>query len=287
MKRFFKKKKYWFLFLAALFAALIVLYHDISKYDGKLHITFFDIGQGDSALLQYQDFSLLVDGGPGNYLSSRIGKRLPFFDRELDLVVATHPQEDHFFGLVKVTESIKVERVLVSQKESENQKYNEWIEWLERKKIPVLFAYDVDKIQVDNMFSVKVLYPKEESDVVNTKNANNSCVVLLVSFGDTDILFTCDIEEPTEKLLLEKYGKKLDVEILKTAHHGSDTSSNKDFLQILTPETAIISVGKNNRYGHPSRRVLNRLEQMGVKIFRTDVDGDVELVSDGKKYEVK
>lgn len=261
-------------------------------FPSRLEVVFLDVGQGDSVFLRTPGGkTVLIDGG--GYAGSRSeGSNMgdyavvPFLlDRgvySLDAVIATHAHDDHVQGLTAVLESMKVGCFIIPGAWKEEMV--PLIDISSRRTIPVKYCGRGDVIVLDKKTCLKVLNPGSYCEK-ESMSLNNSSLVLKLCYGNTSILLTGDIEQETEDTLL-KTGADMKALVLKVAHHGSDTSSTGVFLKNVRPAAAVVSVGANN-FGHPSTLVLERLESMGVRVFRTDVDGAVILRSDGKRIEIK
>lgn len=259
---------------------------------GKLQVNFFSVGQGDSALIRLPTGEdILIDGGPNNDVLEKLGTRLPFFDRKIELVVLTHPHMDHVFGLIEVLKRYEVDKILTTNAENPAEFFKEWKKVLEDKHIPIEIADRGDKFRLGDV-EFEVLWPIDGSIVVkDDKKFNGNSVVFNLKYGEHEILFTGDITCDAEEDML-KLGKiwKTDekgFEILKVPHHGSKTSSCNNFLKALNPDEAIVSVGQNNRYNLPSPYAIERLQNFTKKLWRTDEEGDAGFVCDEIECEIK
>lgn len=262
------------LFWLSLFLVLLCLFL-FNLPDNNLHLVFCDVGQGDATLIVYKQNQILVDGGPDQKVLSCLSQNLPFYDRRIEMVVLTHPEEDHFFGLIDVLKRYDVRYFVSNGIKKSSASFAELEKIKEEKKVLSVLVKTGDQIKIGLLF-FSVLWP--EKDYIQTKELNDSTVVLKLSFGDFEALLTGDISEKVENLLnLDK------VEVLKVAHHGSKFSTSTAFLNLVKPYLAVISVGEN-RFGHPTAEVLERLKQAGAKILRTDQIGTIEIVSDGRQW---
>lgn len=259
---------------------------------GKLQVFFFNIGQGDSSLIRLPTGEdILIDGGPNNRVLEKLGMRLPFFDRKIELVILTHPHADHIFGFLETFERYEIGKVLMTDAENSTDFFKEFVRVLEEKNIPVEIADRGDKFNFGDA-EIEILWPINGMEVPDAeKKFNENSIVFNLKYGDNEFLFTGDATCETEEDIL-KLGDiwKTDeagFEILKVPHHGSKTSSCESFLAELKPDAAIISVGKDNRYNLPAAGTVKRLESFVTQLFRTDEDGDVEFVCDEMACEVK
>ncbi|MBI3577370.1 hypothetical protein HY086_05020 [Candidatus Gottesmanbacteria bacterium] len=278
--------------------------------DGKLHIFFCDVGQGDGAYIRFADGrDMVVDGGPDDKILGCLGRHMPFWDRHINLVVMTHPQKDHFMGLVSVLDRYGVDYFVRSDVNNNTESYAKLLEVVKRRNVPVKFITRGEHIDVGPS-SLSLLWPSSEQiakgktiraplaglqGVPLQKNVlgssvvgdlNDYCLVFFLRYGSFDALFTGDADSRVEQNYV---GAKLaddTLEVLKVPHHGSRTGMTEEFVQWLHPKLAVISVGKNT-YGHPSPESIKKLVDVGSRVLRTDQEGDIEVVSDGRGWEVK
>ena len=229
---------------------------------------FLSVGQGDSEVVIFRNGAvMLVDGGPPNGRAVReVGKILPFFKRSVDLVLVTHPEEDHFGGLIELLKRYKVGIVVTNGDENDTESYFEFTKILEEKNIKTIMVSEGDRIKQGDI-SFSVLWPNR----VRSEKPNENALVLLGEYGEYRSLLASDIPDSVEKEIIAKVSP---LALLKVPHHGSKYSSSQDFLFALNPAVAVIEVGENN-YGHPSPDTLSRLASVGAQILRTDRDGTV------------
>jgi competence protein ComEC len=251
--------------------------------DNQLHLVFCDVGQGDAILIIYGSTQILVDGGPNQSVLNCLSNHLPFWDREIEMVVATHPEADHITGLIDVIERYNVKYFVVNSGGKDTATFEEFQKAVLAEKAEIHFPQAGDIIKLKSL-RLAVLWPRFQEKVLGAttieKDVNDTSIVFQLSYKDFDVLLTGDISSKIESLLdLEN------VEVLKVAHHGSKYSTSEEFLEESKPELAIISVGKN-RFGHPTGEVLNKLRELGIAILRTD-EGEIEVVSDGKQWIIK
>lgn len=274
-------------FLIALFFIWQIVFAGFGS--GFLEAHFFDVGQGDAIFIEGPGgFQILVDGGPGSQILEKLGQEMDYFDRHIDVVVATHPDKDHINGLIDVLKYYDVDEVWMIDVGKDTSTYQEFMRVLEASEAGIKMVKRGDKFIFNNL-QIDVLNPPKED--VDFKNINNSSIVMRIAYGDVSFLLTGDMEKPVEKKLLQYFGSPtseiLDVDILKVGHHGSGSSSSEKFIQVISPELAIIQVGEDNPYHHPSYKVIERLEDLGVATLRNDFHGDIEIVSDGNFYSVE
>jgi competence protein ComEC len=237
-------------------------------------IVFFDVGQGDAILIQQDDFQILVDGGPDDRILYELAKKMPKNDKTIEVVVLTHPHEDHIRGLMNVLEGYVVERLLLNRVESENKAYRYMLENYEEILMEVVKG---DTVQYKDILAT-VLFPFDEEREVYA-NLNNESVVLLVEVYDYGVLLMGDGEVELEQRLLENLEVE-NIHILKAGHHCSKTSSSEMFLRKVNPTTAICSCGRGNRFGHPHYETLQKFEMLNVQYLITYMEGNIVIKFD-------
>jgi competence protein ComEC len=273
--------------LGALVAVLLAV-TVATRPDGLLHVTVLDIGQGDAILVEAPGgATMLVDGGPDPELTlRRLGANLPFFARSIDVLILTHPHQDHVAGLVEVLDRFRVGAVLHAGIGYENPSFDRLLADASAARIPVALARAGHVVALDGSTSVQVLYPTgaDAAAPLPEDDINNGSVVVRLTFGGFTALLTGDAEAPVEATLSSR-GLLAPVDLLKVGHHGSTSSSTAAFLAAIVPGVAAISVGVDNEYGHPAPETLAALA--GSDVHRTDLDGDIEVVTDGRTYRVR
>ena len=252
----------------------------------NLKIYFIDVGQGDSCLIiTPQNKKILIDGGEGNSEKYDKGKNVVFpylLDRrinKIDYLVISHFDNDHVGGLIYIIENLKVDKILLGIQTEENYQLNKVLELSKEKNIEIVVLDSGDRIDIEKDVYINILWPDKEK-IINENKLNNNSLVFKFIYKNFSILFTGDIESIAEKEILEKYKTNFEIlksNVLKVAHHGSKTSSNLEFLEKVKPQIALIGVGKDNNFGHPNINVLERLENMNTKIYRTDLSGEIEI----------
>ena len=264
--------------------------------DGKLHIVFCDVGQGDGAYVRFPDGrDMVVDGGPNDKILGCLGKYMPFWDREIDIVVLTHPQKDHMQGLLSILERYDVGYFVHSDIVNATEGFAKLRDILNTKKIAERLVTRGERIAIGEA-TLSVIWPSadqiammnpELSNVLSASSVdlNDGSVVFWLRHGSFDTLFTGDADNRVNGSFIGSPLADDSIELLKVPHHGSKTGMTEQFLAWLKPKMAIISVGKNS-YGHPTREVLELLARYNSVIHRTDESGDIEVVSDGKTWEV-
>ena len=274
-----------------LVVAMLTSVAAVSMPDDKLHVSFLDVGQGDAILIQApagQD--ILIDGGPSpQAIGLALGQKMPFWDRTIDLVVLTHPQADHISGLVEVLKRYRVGQVLYPDLDCESPICDQWHKLIQEKGVRYTIAQAGQQIDLGEGVVIEVLNPRLPLLSNTQSDINNNAVVLRVSLGDVSFLLTSDIMWEAElELVTRRAG--LNSTVLKVAHHGSDTSTTAEFLAVVDCQLAVISVGKDNLFGHPSATVTGRLtEKLGREniYLTTDEHGTVEFITNGERLWVK
>ncbi len=242
----------------------------------RLKVHFIDVGQGDSTLFEFSDGrTLLIDAGE-NEMGDVVCEYLQKQNIEkIDYLVGTHPHSDHIGGLDNVIESFNVGVLYLPDKPHDTKTFKEVIEAAEERNVEARIAKKGVKVIDEEDLTIKFLSPVSES----YEELNNYSTVMSVEFDEVSFLVTGDAEYVVEKEIM---GDLFPHDVLKVSHHGSNTSSTANFLKKVSPKYAVVSVGEGNMYGHPHNQVLNRLERFGAEIYRTDINGSITLISDGK-----
>lgn len=280
------KKYFKYGFLASLFGITILVWYAVSAEtrDG-LTVAFLDIGQGDATFIQTENGNqILIDGGPNRKVLSELSKIMPFYDRSIDAIIATHPDSDHIGGMPDVLNKYDVDFFIEPGAESTNAVGKELEKIVEEKKIKKVLARRGMKLTLSDNGYLLILFPDRD---VSRMDTNDTSIVAKLVYGNTSFLFTGDSSQKIEKYLVSIDKENLDVDVLKTGHHGSKTSTSDALLGYVSPQYAVISAGKNNKYGHPHKEILEKLNRFGVKILRTDTNGAVLIKSGGEKLEIR
>lgn len=266
---------------------------------GILTVAFLDVGQGDAIFIEAPGGNqLLIDGGPGRGVLRELSKVMPFYDRSLDVVLATHPDADHISGLPDVLDKYEVGLFLESGVEGESAVFAGLNSQIQRFAIKKLEARRGMVVDLGQGASLEILFPDRDPSGMET---NTASIVARLVYGENEFLLTGDSPSPIENYLISLEGEKcqgstltvqglhlncLQSDVLKAGHHGSKTSTGAEFLAEVSPQYVVISAGKDNRYGHPSPEVLEILNNFGAQILRTDQNGRIIFKSDGADLKI-
>lgn len=302
-----------YILLSLIASVLLVFLAAFSLADGKLHIVFCDVGQGDAALIYRGSTQILIDGGPDNSVLSCLSRHMPFWDRKLEIVTMTHPQEDHYGGLIDVVRRYDIGLFAAPGVDNDTAGFRTLEREIEDKRVKVMSLASGDILR-NGMLQIETIWPSgewlagdegyggnkgDEGKVLGlfttARDLNEFSLVQKISYGGFDALFTGDIEPPVTDIVAGDLpafagsygGVKEAVEVLKVPHHGSKNGLTRGLLEATRPKIAVISVGKKNRYGHPHKEALRIIGEMGdIRVLRTDLDGEVEIVTDGKNWKL-
>ncbi|WP_434293542.1 ComEC/Rec2 family competence protein [Clostridium botulinum] len=250
---------------------------DASNKSNELKVHYIDVGQGDSILVQTKDKNILIDAGTRKSSDSLISYLKKQHIKKLDYVIATHPHEDHIGGMPKVIEEFEISNFYAPKKTANTKIFKDMILQLKKKNLKINVAKKGISLDLSNNSSLDFLAPVKD----NYENTNDSSAVVKLTHGNTKFLFTGDAEKTSEKDILNS-NEDLSSNVLKVGHHGSHSSSSKEFLDKINPKIAIISCGKNNDYGHPHKETMKELNKRNIEVYRTDIDGNIVLTSDGE-----
>lgn len=246
-----------------------------AEITSPFEVFFLDVGQGDCALVCCEGHAMLIDGGSAGQ-SQRIYSFLETHGiNHLDYIVASHADADHVGGLAAALNYATTDTALCTVTSHDTRAFNSFVKYLDRQGVSITVPDAGDTFSLGSA-SFTVIAPK-----AGEVYSDNTSLIIRVEYGETSFLFTGDAEYPDEQFAMDS-GSVLKSTVLKLAHHGSSSSSSDDFLAAVKPEYAVISVGADNSYGHPTERVLSRLQAKGVALLRTDLQGDIHCVSDGK-----
>ncbi len=259
--------------MGAILGAALIISPAFLRCDNRLKISFLDVGQGDSVLIKTPGGQvILIDGGPDNKVLWELGESLPFYRRRIDFLVLSHYHDDHLVGLIEVIKRHRVGTLIYSGKDADSLLIAELLEVVSQNKV-ALRALDG---QARLSFGVDCFLNLLNPDILGIKEDPNNSLVSRLDCNGRRLLSSGDNNEAVEKALLGS-GWPLEADIFKASHHGSDTSNSLDFLERIDPRLVVIPVGRDNRFGHPSPGILERIEDFGIRIKRTDQDGRVVI----------
>lgn len=292
---------------------IALLFTSTRETTGLFKVVFCSVGQGDAIFIKTPSGAdILVDGGPDERVLSCLSENMPFWDRDLDLVIVSHAQADHIGGLISVLKQYKIGKLIIGPETAETPEYRELAKIVVEKNIAVTNPYSGQEINFNDGLLAKILWPEKNwlsynlrtkegkilgistlekdtglfgKEIYYSDDLNKVCTLVLFTYGKFSVLLTGDADESIQPLILQKnnLGK---VTVLKVPHHGSKKALLEQFLQAVKPDLAVISVGKNS-FGHPAQEIIKRLADLQISLLRTDLDGEIKIVSDGEMWEVK
>lgn len=249
-----------------------------AKVEENLSVSFIDVGQADSILIRNGNYNMLIDAG-----NNEDGEKLVNYFKSLGIeeftyVFATHPHEDHIGGMDDIINNFKIDNYYMSNKLSTTKTFMDVLDALDGRNLKYTVPNKGDTLKLGDA-NIKVIYPGDDKS-----NINDSSIVLKITYGKNSFLLTGDATSNVERKI---YNEDIKSDVLKVAHHGSTYSSTDEFLDSVGAKYAVISVGKNNTYNHPSNRTLDKLNKRNIKVYRTDLDGTITFTSDGENLSVQ
>lgn len=290
--------KYFYLTLTSLlFLGGLFFYQNASFNDGKLHLVVCNVGQGDAIFIRTPNGSdILIDGGPDDSVLNCLSSHMPFWDRTIELMVLSHPHTDHLNGLITVLKRYTVIHYVTENVETQTSSFKRLQAALADQHLTAKNIFSGDRIDFADKTNILTLWPTREwLDTLKLQDSkklekegssldvNGFCLIQLLSYGDFKVLLTGDSGLIAESKAILGLGK---IDVLKVSHHGSKYGTNDSFLSQISPTLAVISVGAKNNYGHPADQVLSLLKKHGIKYLRTDKDGEIEIVTNGKTFSI-
>lgn len=271
--------------LVVLICLNIFVYFCQSPAKKDLRVTFLDVGQGDAVLVEAPNGNtLLYDAGPGTVILPKLGEELGFLGRTIDVAVSSHPDADHIGGFPEVIRRYHIDLMLVSGASSSNPIDEEAERAITETGVHRFVAHQGQRINLGGGVVADVLYPAGDTSHMET---NDASIVLRIAYGKTSFLLTGDLPSNFEQVIAGQYGDQASSTVLKLGHHGSRTSSDPLFLRAIHPEFVVVSAGKENRYGHPHKEVVAEVAQLGIPLYRTDLQGNITFLSDGTQVNVE
>jgi len=288
-------KKYLIISLClVLFLLGFSLYQAIVFNDGKLHVTICDVGQGDAVVMRTPDQRvILFDGGPDKKVLGCLNRAMPYWERHIDLMILSHPHADHLNGLVDVLRVYSVRQFATEELDNTSDGYKALEQAVKKEGLVWQILYQGDRIKISHDISLNVIWPTRE--YISTITGDGAVVYeevssleLLLSYKDFRLLLTGDSQHEHLEEALRMYPAELsNITVLQEPHHGSRTGITPEIIQAFSPQLVTISVGAKNTYGHPASNVISILQDAGVLVVRTDKEGDLKLITDGKSYNLK
>lgn len=264
---------------------IVVWVRVFQQRTGPLKVYFLDIDQGDAILVETPaKHQMLIDGGKNKKVIAELGKILPFGDKDIDIVVATHPDADHIGGLPEVVSRYDVGLFIEPGVLSDNSIDDELHRRVEAENIPKILARRGMVVNFGDGVRLKILFPNQD---VSHWETNDASIVAKLTYGEKSFLLTGDSTKRAEGILLNLDSQILKSTVLKVGHHGSKNSTSLTYAQAVSPEYGVISAGANNTYGHPHKEVLGILAQVGAKILSTIDSGTIEFETDGETLRLK
>lgn len=251
-----------------------------NSHSQYLQVHFLDVGQGDSALIETPSgVQVLIDGGADGRVLSKLSRQMSFFDKDIDIVVGTHPDKDHIGGLIDVLKRYTAHTILTTENKGDTGTYALYNKLKKAEGAEVLNVRRGQVFTLDASTTLRVLFP--DSDPTDMES-NTSSIVLQLTYGSSTFMFTGDSPKNIEEYLVHVEGSGLKSDVLKLGHHGSRTSSSEVYIDTVQPKFAIISAGKNNKYGHPHVEVTDMLFNKHIPMLETSKEGTITMLSDGK-----
>ncbi len=269
-----KAKKIIFYFYLTIGSVILFLFFTVYfEYKSpSFGFYVFDVGQGDSILIRTPNrYNILIDGGSDNKVVYKLGEYLPFYERQIDLMILTHPHADHIIGLVEVLNRYKVKKIFTTGVLYSSSDYFAWLDKIREKNIPLEIIDQQRIFSLNDGVELEIFFPNLSLESKKINNLNNASIVFKLIYRDIKILLAGDYEDEES---LVKTSLDLSADILKVGHHGSDTANSYDFLKAVNPNKAVISCGENNKFGHPHKATVDSLKSLRAEIFQTNLSGD-------------
>jgi len=258
-----------------------------SVSDENLHVYFLDVGQGDSIYVRYKNIDVIVDGGQDNSALYEIGNYRPFYDQKIEYVIISHTHDDHIVGLLEVLRRYEIGTIYMTDALADTDAYAQLQKIITEKNIATKIISSKQCENIDKYYDICFLYPTSSYKDIKIDNLNNTSIVAQLKFGAFKVILPGDLETYKQTIVAEENGLTLKSDILKAAHHGSSNGLNDQFMKLVSPELIIFSVGVDNKFGHPSQKYLDYVNNTGVKYLRTDEKGTIEIVSNGINFWIK
>lgn len=291
------RKFFYLLVLSLILLGGLFFYQSLKFNDGKLHLVICNVGQGDGVFIRTAEGNdILIDGGPDDSILNCLSNHMPFWDRKIEVVILTHPHADHLTGLISVLKRYQVMHYATENVKNNTVSYKRLQDTLADKKLTAKYLFAGDRIDFTDKTSFLTLWPDrvwfENQKLQDNQNSakdnisldvNGFSVIELLSYKNFKALLTGDAGVLVEDRIAKEAGR---VDVLKVPHHGSKTGMSDYFLTQTSPSLGVISAGAKNKYGHPSPEALTLLKNHTIQYFRTDKNGEIEIVTDGDGFKI-
>ena len=255
---------------------IVCWFYLYKKHQAGDQISFLNVGQGAATLIQLNHSQqVLIDGGPDEQVLSQLNQLMPPLDRQIELIILTHPHADHLDGILAILKNYQVKNIIHNPVDCQENDCQQFLSLLAKNNIPQFFAHPGLHVKQSKL-KIKFFYPATKlQNQTTTTEFNDTSVVLQIKSQNQSVLITGDLPATIEKKLVNSYSTQLISNILAIGHHGSKYSSDPVFLETVQPQTAIISVGQDNKFNHPHPETLEKLNKHNIKTLRTDIDGTI------------
>jgi competence protein ComEC len=261
--------------------------------NGDLHVSMLDVGQADATLIQYKGKTMLIDTGDPDHRDTLVKDLKDRNIKEIDTIIITHPHGDHLGGMAALFKTFTIHQIYDNGQASNTAMYRNYLKNIKAKHIQYQVLKKGDVITLGDDISFTVLAPSEpyfpggtDKNMAKNSVTNNNSIVCKMQYKDFSILFSGDAEHEAEQRIIKDYKGQLHADVLKVGHHGSKTASSLAYVQVIAPEAATISCAAGNEYKFPHKQPLDNLAKVSAKVYRTDQDGTISIVSDGKTYSI-
>lgn len=254
-----------------------------TNVNGSIEVSYLNVGQGDAAYIRVNDKDILIDAGPRSDADKLLSQLKEKNIDDFEIVIATHPHEDHIGGMTKVFENYEVESFYMPKATNNTKTFENMVKAVKNEGIKTQLIKEGTFFDLGDGAKIEVYSPISES----YDDLNNYSPIMKLTYGNNSFIFTGDAEVLEEREVLAKYSKELDADVIKLGHHGSSTSSSDEFIKAVSPVYGIISCGVDNSYGHPHKETLATIEKYNIKPYRTDKNGEITVTSDGNNITIK
>jgi len=280
------KKHFHLYILSVLFLFNVFVWQAVFASEGRLlTVAFLDVGQGDAIFIESPSGNqILLDGGPDNSVLRELSKIMPFYDRSINTVIASHPDKDHIGGLPEALKRYQVDMIIEPGVSNDTAVYNEFEKLIKELSIEKNIARRGMRVWLDKNIYLEILFPDRDTDGWDT---NDASIVARLVYGDTSFILSGDSPKKMEEYIVSLDGSALQSDVLKLGHHGSKTSTSGIFLSAVSPEYVIVSAGENNQYGHPHEEVMDIIKKFEIPSLSTYENGTIIFQTDGENLYIK